>query len=85
MSNILTGELKQVERQTSEVLREIKNSNIDYSQVDSPRTFLRQKYSNRNEVEPKLWYELITFINETKPNPRATNAEFENTIGVFIN
>lgn len=73
-----------MERQTAEVLREIKNSNIDYSQVDSPRTLLRQKYQNKSEVDPKLWYELITFVNEGKPNPRATSSEYESTIEAFI-
>ena len=45
-------------------MREIKNNSVDYSQANSPRAFLRQRYSNnKDEVNGKLWYELIVFIS----------------------
>ena len=66
------------------MVRELKNCNIDLSQADCPKTLLRQKYQNKNELDPRLWYELVTLLSDGRPNVRATSSEFENAIEVFI-
>ena len=66
-------------------MRQIKNNGVDCSQIDSTRAFLRQKYGNKEEVNSKLWYELIAFVSEIKPNPRASSYEWESTIENYVN
>lgn len=62
VSQIVSNELKQIEKQVGDLREELVMSSIDTRELGDARNYLRSRFRERSDHNLKLWHEMVQFV-----------------------